>query len=84
MSSILLDEQAPLTRDGLRDALKQRNIDTRPVFPAISQYPIWQEAQLAQPVAKRVGDQAINLPSGVRLKREQVDYICHNIRELLS
>ena len=35
-------------------------------------------------VAARVGAQAINLPSGHRLKREQIDYICRSIREILG
>ena len=84
MTSILLNEQAEITRDGLREALRKRNVDTRSVFPAISQYPIWPKAQPTQPNARRVGDQAINLPSGVCLKREQIDYVCRCIREILA
>lgn len=84
MSSVLLDEEAGISRDGLREELKKRNIDTRSVFPAISQYPIWPCAQSPRPVARRVGDQAMNLPSGVCLKREEVAYVCKCIREILG
>lgn len=84
MSSIVLDESAGITRDGLRDQLKTRNIDTRPVFPAISQYPVWPREQAPQPTAKRIGDQGINLPSGHRLRREEVDYVCRTLREILG
>jgi perosamine synthetase len=84
MSSLLLSQDVKLTRDQLREELKKRNIDTRSVFPAISQYPIWPKAQETQPNARLVGDQAINLPSGVCLKREQVDHICRCIREILA
>lgn len=84
MSSLRLDEAAPVTRDGLRAALKQRNVDTRSVFPAISQYPIWPLKQSPAPVARRVGDQAINLPSGVCLSRDEVDYVCQCLREILT
>jgi len=84
MSSIELDSASPIGRDALRDALKTRNIDTRPVFPAISQYPIWPVEQSPQPVAKHIGDHAINLPSGVCLTRAQVQYVCDNIREILT
>lgn len=84
MSSIILNENAHITRDELREALKKRNVDTRPVFPAISQYPIWPKPQRPQPTALRVGNQAINLPSGVCLKHEQVDYICQCIRDILA
>ncbi|MEA2344855.1 MAG: perosamine synthetase [Thermoanaerobaculia bacterium] len=84
MTSIVVDENAGITREGLREELKKRNIDTRPVFPAISQYPVWPREQAPQPTAKRIGDQGINLPSGHRLRREEVDYICSNLRSLLG
>jgi perosamine synthetase len=84
MTSIILDENATVTRDELRDALKEQNIDTRLVFPAISQYPIWPKPQQTQPIAYKVGNRALNLPSGVCLKHEQVYYICQCIKEILT
>jgi perosamine synthetase len=84
MTSILLDPAAGISRDDLRAALKSRNIDTRPVFPAISQYPIWNRALEAGPAAARIGAQGINLPSGVRLRREQVEYIGGAIVDILA
>jgi len=84
MSSLLLDEEAPLTRDALCAALKERNVDTRSVFPAISQYPIWPKPQQPQPIARRLGDQALNLPSGVCLTQEQVQYICQCIKDIVK
>jgi perosamine synthetase len=84
MTSILLEQDPPLTRDRLREELKKRNVDTRPCFPAISQYPIWPGSPSLSPVAKYIGDNAINLPSGVCLKREQVEYICRCVRDILG
>ncbi|MBN1404572.1 MAG: aminotransferase class I/II-fold pyridoxal phosphate-dependent enzyme [Opitutales bacterium] len=84
MSSICLDESSPMSRDELAKHLKALNVDTRPVFPAISQYPIWPLRQPPLPVAKFVGDHAMNLPSGVCLSHEQVQYVCRCIREALS
>ena len=84
MTSLRLDEAAPVTRDEFCSELKNRNIDTRPVFPAISQYPIWGRSVPAQPVAQRLGLQALNLPSGVGLSKEEVDYICRQIRDILK
>jgi perosamine synthetase len=84
MTSLLLDQEAPLSRDDFRKALRERNVDTRPVFPAISQYPIWDRPQAPGPNAKRIGDRGVNLPSGVCLRREQVAYVGRSIREILG
>jgi perosamine synthetase len=84
MSSLRLDENIKVSRNELAVELKKRNVDTRPVFPAISQYPIWGRDVTPQPTALRVGQQAMNLPSGVCLRREHVDYVCRQIREILD
>ncbi len=83
MTSILLGESCPLSRDEVIAALKRHNVDTRPVFPAISQYPIWPRLQAPQPIAKRIGDRGINLPSGVCLSRSQVAHVCRAIKHVL-
>ncbi len=83
MTSITVNPESGIDREAFRAALKQRNIDTRPVFPAISQYPIWPTQQPTAPVAKFVGDHALNLPSGVLLRREQIAYIGAQIRDLI-
>lgn len=84
MSSLRLDESAPISRDDLMKRLKERNVDTRPVFPAISQYPIWPRQQQPQPTALRVGNQAINLPSGVCLSKDEVMYVAKQIQDILG
>jgi perosamine synthetase len=84
MTSIVIGETAPISRDDLRDALKRRGIDTRPVFPAISQYPVWGRPHVPQPIARRLGDRGINLPSGHRLRRDEVAYICAAVRSELG
>lgn len=84
MTSLVLDESCPLGRDELRQKLAERKIDTRPVFPAISRYGFWPRRQAPQPVADRLGRQGVNLPSGIRLRRREVEYICSEIRRVLE
>lgn len=84
MCSLFLDESAPVTRDELIEKLREKKIDSRPVFPAISQYPIWGKSQNPQPTAMRVGKQALNLPSGVCLTKNEVMYICQAISKILT
>ena len=84
MTSILVTEDAKISRDELIKQLKARNVDSRPVFPAISQYPIWPIKQEPKPIAKYVGERAINLPSGVCLSQAEVDYVCNQIIDILK
>jgi perosamine synthetase len=84
MTSIELQSGVGLTRDDFCSKLKERNIDTRPVFPAISQYEFWPRAQETQPNAKWISNRGVNLPSGVCLRRHHVAYITQAIREILE
>jgi perosamine synthetase len=80
MSSIEVLPASPVNRDQLINLLKSDNIDTRPVFPAISQYPIWDSGNiLPRPVALHVGTNCMNLPSGVGLTEAKIKYICARI-----
>ena len=85
MSSIVLQDNASLKRDALRKALKERNIDTRPFFYPLSMFPLYDgKVSVNNPMAYRVGLNGINLPSGVLLTEEIVDYVAHHVRELLT
>lgn len=83
MTSIVLNETAKVDRDKMIKQLKVRNIDSRPVFPTISQYPVWPVKQEPKPTAAYVGGRGINLPSGVCLSRAEIDYICDQIIDIL-
>lgn len=84
MSSIFLSDQAGLSRNELMLHLKNNNVDTRPVFPAISKYPIWNKAQKPKTNASKIGEQAMNLPSGVCLTKDEVMYVCRQINQALG
>lgn len=83
MTSFTLNESSPISRDELIYSLKQDGIDSRPVFPAISQYPIWQYQAKIQPNAMRIGLTGINLPSGVMLGKSAIERVCVSIRKAL-
>ena len=84
MTNIILSDDAKVRRDELIAELKARHVDSRPVFPAISQYPIWPLKQKPNPVAKYISEHGINLPSGVCLSRDQINYVCQQIIEILK
>jgi perosamine synthetase len=66
----------------LSKTLKKKGIDTRPIFPSISQYPMWKSKNKF--FSKELNKYGLNLPSGHNLKKSQVDYISKNIINILS
>ena len=84
MTSILLKKESKISREKFCQKLKKRNIDTRPVFPSISQYPYWNTKQKQQTNSALIAESGINLPSGVCLTKEEVDYVCDCIIEILN
>jgi perosamine synthetase len=84
MSSILLGQNIGISRDDLISELRRAGIDSRPVFPAISQYGFWPQPQKPGSTALRVGNNAINLPSGVGLSRKSVAKVGEVVRKLTS
>lgn len=82
MSSLVLDNDFGISRDTLIHTLRQKRIDTRPFFYPISMFPMYKEAKT--PIAHRVGVNGINLPSGILLKEEEVDYVASTIRRILT
>lgn len=73
-----------VNRDAFREELLGRRVDSRPVFPAISTYPIWDKSYNGNTVSNYVGAHSINLPSGVRLNKDTVTYICSQIISILE
>jgi len=84
MTSVFLDEKLNISREEVIAQLAQVGVDSRPAFPAISQYAFWPTKQSPQPVGKTVGERAINLPSGVMLTRESVDRVSSAIIKILD
>jgi dTDP-4-amino-4,6-dideoxygalactose transaminase len=84
MSSITLRPHAPISRDELIQRLKHDGIDSRPVFPSISQYKIWGYKPEIPQVSKSIGDSGINLPSGVTLSKASVNKVIKSLTKILS
>ena len=84
LTSFSLLNESRVSRDQLIEILKVHKIDSRPTFPAISQYPIWGYDPQVQSVAKVIGEGGINLPSGVLISKAAVDKVCEVILRTLS
>lgn len=82
MSSIILGKKLKIKRAELILKMKKNLVDTRPFFYPISMFPMYKEQDT--PAAHYIGLHGINLPSGVNLTEEQVDYVSRTLRKLLS
>lgn len=78
MSSLILSETSPITREELMKKLKEANVDSRPFFYPMSVFPMFEAANT--PVAAKVSKGGINLPSGHNLTKDQVMFACEVIR----
>jgi dTDP-4-amino-4,6-dideoxygalactose transaminase len=84
MTSIKIGNSINVSRDEVMNQLLEKGIDSRPVFPAISQYPFWNVKNPPKPTAKEIGDRSINLPSGVNLSKNSIEYVISSLHEILT
>ncbi len=81
MVSMVLWKSFRVTRDQLMEKLRSRGVDTRPFFPRVSSFGMFQTYN--SPVAAYLSNNGINLPSAHDLTEDQVIYICDCIKEIL-
>jgi len=68
-------------RNILLEQLKEKGIDGRPFFYPVSDMPMYDDTDT--PITHKVYQRGINLPSYFDLKKEQVKYICEQLRLLV-
>ena len=81
--SILLKNEKE--RDSLMDFLYKNGIDTRRFFYPVHAMPPYEKYSSEKyPVSTDIAERGINLPSSVKLKDEEVDYVCDKIVDFLD
>lgn len=68
-------------RDELMQLLKERDIDSRPFFPATHTQPIYDTKQKL-PISERLADNGLSLPSATDMHDEDIARVCEEIRRL--
>tara|TARA_Y100000591_G_scaffold167771_1_gene144740 strand:+ start:638 stop:1789 length:1152 start_codon:yes stop_codon:yes gene_type:complete len=71
-----------LSANILAKKLKKKMIDTRPVFPSISTYPMWKSKN--NYFSKEFSKYSLNLPSGHNLSQKKIKYISNCINQIFS
>ena len=89
MATAVLSPELGIAKFELMDRLARRGIDTRPFFHPLSALPAYEgipeaaRARARNEVAYRVGQYGVNLPSSLRLTREDVRRVGKALREAL-
>ena len=85
MTSLILKKNAKINRDKLIKVLLNNKIDSRPVFPELSSFKYWNKKNVhSHKNSKYLSLNAINLPSGVCLKKYQIKKISNVIKKYLD
>lgn len=80
--SILLTGKLSNKRDDLIKRLRERHIDTRPVFPKMSNFPMFKKVD--NPISEDIANNGLNLSTPAYLTEENADIVVNNIREILK
>lgn len=90
MTTLVLRDHAPGTREQLRQRLAAAGIDSRPFFPPLCHTPAFAAAADA-PRARRcntraaaIGPRGLNLPSALSLTEPQIERVAAVVREVLA
>lgn len=80
--SVLIKEDATITRDELAKRLKNKGVETRPFFIPIHKMPPYRNKEIF-PVAEDLSHRGVNLPSFANLMEHEIETICTYIEEAL-
>lgn len=83
MYSILIEKTAGISRNKLMIVLKENGIDSRPFFVPMHKLPMYAHRS-SYPVATRLSNTGINLPSSTKITRADIQYIASVIKANLA
>lgn len=81
MYSVIIEDEFGLSRDIVRQRLREAGIESRPFFYPVHTLPMYRTGQ-SLPVAEDLGRRGINLPSAATLTTHQIDFICDTLINL--
>ncbi len=82
--TILLDNNSPITSQELRNQLKEKKIDSRPLFVPLPTLPIYDYCNDKFPIATDLSSRGLNLPSGPNISTTDIEYIIESVREIFN
>jgi perosamine synthetase len=89
MVTAIVDPKFGLKKEHLKQLLAEKNIDCRPFFHPLSSIPAYSGSSQSKAAGNRnrisytISPYGINLPSGLNLTQEKVNYVCDALKKLL-
>ena len=83
MFSILISNKKGVSRDNLIETLQKKGIQSRPFFYPLHKYKRF-NVKDNLPVAEYLGNCGISLPSGPKISKEEIRFVCDEISGFLS
>jgi perosamine synthetase len=84
MYSILLKDNVKITRNEFMNKLQEAGIETRPVFYPMHLMPPYREPSSHYPVAEKIAERGINLPTHGNLSENEIIFIAKTIGSILQ
>ncbi len=81
---VILENSTAIKRDGVRERLAKAGIQTSVHYPAVHRFSIYKKYKTCLPVTNYVTDNLITLPMYAALTKEQIDFICDCLSQLLT
>ncbi len=87
MYGVVLEDSFGMSRDDFCKALKEKGVDTRDFFYSSASQPVLKpyvtEGE-SFPVSEFLASHGFYVPSGLALTQEQLDHVCHAIKEVTA
>lgn len=90
MVTVVLDPALGLRKEALAAQLRERGADSRPFFHPLSEIPAFaatpqaEEARARNRVAYEISPYGLNLPSAMKLTRDEVHTVCAALAEIIA
>ena len=89
MYCIEVDEKLNISAKKIIEELSKNGIGARPFFLGLHQQPImlkmgYSKKDKRMPVTERIAKQGLYLPSGINLKKPQINYIIGKLSEIIK
>lgn len=90
MVTIIIDEKFGLKKEKLMTWMLGKGIDCRPFFYPLSSLPAYQDLEQAKQAQQRnknaykISPYGLNLPCGMNMTEEKVDYVCQILKRIIG